>query len=984
MADAASPGTVRCSVLGPLHVEVDAAPVRIRPGHPEHLLAVLLAAQGDFVSVDQLVDRLWRDRPPSAAASTLHSHVRAVRSALGAGAHVLANERGRGYRIRLAPADPEGATLDLLEFRSHVAAARALVRGEEHDAARSELRCALELWRADQALPELVDDLDARSLVVELTSLREWAEQQSVDLAMRSGDPAAVVPDLEAALARDPADQRAAARLMRAYAASGRPERATAVYGELVRHLRERSGDVPLPELAELDGRILRHDPAVVGLSPGPVVTDPADAPAPPTLGAEMTSFVGRGAESDQLAAAIAGSRIVTLVGAGGCGKTRLAREVARRAAPAGGVRLAQLAGVDEGDAAAVVDASAAAFGVDARSAGELAAHVAADAREQLLVLDNGEHVLDALAVLTVTLLERAPSLRVLVTSREALHLPGERIVPLKPLPTAVAGAEGPSDGARLFVTRAVDAGWAADPEEVLGQPDSSRAVERICARLDGLPLAIELVAPLAGMYSLDDLERRLVEQPDVARPVRSPHLRQRTLGEVLDWSVARLDEHEHAALLAASTFTGTFTPEAFGAVVGRTAPGGRADAVGLLDALVSRSLLSPVVDDGPSRFRLLETVRAHTRRLARATGVADELAEAHARHHADHAAAAEHRLDELADLREAVLWCVESGRDELALRILDGVGVRLYRLALPASVVAWLERLGAGDGPHAPVALDLRATHALFSGDYEHLDRIAERTLAALVDAGDADRAARARVIAAFSFVLAGRGDDADRLLSELRADSHALDEWLGAWADAVEGLVARRAGHLDDAEAASRRALDAFVGRGDRLGTLLPTLNLGRVACERGDLDAGLGLLDRGTVIADGLGDHLGRTLGHAYAARVLLEAGRVDDAVDRLRLGLDSARSAPNRVLVASLLDYAAGALTVAGDDEAAAALVGAGGGCRPGGGRDPLGLSAPARERLGSAHFDAVAADGATRDLEAAIDMAITRLGSVVVP
>ena len=993
MADRPIAAQMRCSVLGPLRVSVGDDPARLRPGHPERLLALLLAAQGDFVSVDQLVERLWEGRPPSAAVATLHSHVRSVRGSLGAAGSVITNQRGRGYRVRLAPADAEGATLDLLDFRAHIGAARQLVQSDEIVAARTELQAALDCWHGTTAFPELADDLDARSLIVELTSLREWAEQQAVDLAMRSGDPSTVVPELEAALAREPTDQRTAARLMRAYASSGRPERASAVYGELVRLLRERSGDVPLPELAELDGQILRHDPEVVGLRTVTTVAEPVARPAAAGVGvgAELTSFVGRVAELAELDAAIDRSSIVTVVGAGGCGKTRLAREVARRRDGGSDVRLAQLADCPEGDAAAVLERIAGAWGLDADSLDDLARSLTSlGIGPSLLVLDNCEHVLDHAALAVVSLVERVPQVRVLVTSREALHLPGERIMPLPPLPTGGddgGGRAGPSDGARLFVERAVDAGWKVDAEEILGSTPAGRIVERICRRLDGLPLAIELVAPLASLHTLDELEQRLADQPDVDRTVRSPHLRQRTLGEVIDWSVSRLTEHEHAALLAASAFAGAFTREAFASVADSTFPSmSGADWPRLLDALVARSLLSPVPDGEVTRFRLLETIRAFTRRRARDLGFDEAVAAAHAHHFADAAAGladggAAHG-PEIAELRAALLWAIDVGRDDLGIRLLDGVNIRMYRLALPVTVVAWLERLGAGDGPHAPVALDLRATHALFSGDYERVDRIAERTLAVLADAGDARRTLRASVVAGFSYVLAGRNDEAAELISAARERSAELeDDWLAAWADAVDGLLARRDGRLDHAEAVSQRALSAFVALGDRLGPLLPILTLGRIECARGRLDAGMALLDRAVRAGEALGDHLVVTLGHAYAARVLLVEGRVDDALDRLVDGLDASRSVANRVLLASLFDYAAGALAALGDDENAARLVGRAQAERPSGERDPLGLSRPSIDRLGVTTFELLAVEGAELERRAAIDLAVDRLHAV---
>ncbi|MFI6595433.1 ATP-binding protein [Nonomuraea sp. NPDC050536] len=301
---------------------------------------------------------------------------------------------------------------------------------------------------------------------------------------------------------------------------------------------------------------------------------------------AARTSFVGRAGEREAVLAGFDGSRLVTLLGPGGVGKTRLAAEVAS-VLPYGGA-FVELVPVRDGF---VAQAVAAAFGVAERSEQPLEDAIAErlGKRHTLVVLDNCEHVLDAVAAFADRLLSDCPGVRILATSRERLGIPGERIVPVTPLPLA-------SDAERLFLDRARDAdpGFEA-PAGVIGE---------ICARLDGVPLAIELAAARSGTLGADGLLAALDDSLRLLSGGRGAAERHRSLGAVLGWSYDLLDEEERAFFRRLSVFVGGFDLDAVTAVA---ADGDRLAAVDVLARLTGKSL---VVRTG-SRWRLLETVRA-------------------------------------------------------------------------------------------------------------------------------------------------------------------------------------------------------------------------------------------------------------------------------------------------------------------------------------------------------------------------------------
>ncbi|MGW4104593.1 ATP-binding protein, partial [Streptomyces sp. NPDC004976] len=421
--------------------------------------------------------------------------------------------------------------------------------------------------------------------------------------ALALGEAERSLPDLTALCDGHPLDEPLQALRLRALRDTGRTAVALAAYEDVRRLLADRLGSDPGAELRSLHAELLNPEP-----EPAPPGT--AGSVPPGNLRARLTSFVGRERDIETIRADLVAARLVTLLGAGGAGKTRLSQEAAEtvRQTTPDGVWLAELAPVDDPDAVpeAVLTAVGARetvlYGAGAESmravtdrntdpVARLAEHCGP--RRMLLILDNCEHVVEAAAHLVEELLERCPGLIVLATSREPLGVRGELLRPVEPLPEPVA--------LRLLADRGVAArpGFRTDADD-----DTAAACAEICRRLDGLPLAIELAAARLRMLTprqiadrLDDRFRLLTSGSRTVLP------RQQTLRAVVDWSWDLLDEDERDVLCRLSVFAGGCDLAAAEAVCGPAA----LDALG---SLVDKSLVvaAPSGGDG-MRYRLLETV---------------------------------------------------------------------------------------------------------------------------------------------------------------------------------------------------------------------------------------------------------------------------------------------------------------------------------------------------------------------------------------
>ncbi|WUS96718.1 winged helix-turn-helix domain-containing protein [Streptomyces sp. NBC_00708] len=590
------------------------------------LLTVLALRPGRTVPVGVLVDEVWDGEPPADAPAALQALVGRLRRAIG---HQAVASAESGYRLA---AEPEA--VDLFRFeRLAGEGARALAEGDPARA-MSVLDDALALWRG----PALADLPDRYAAAARWTARRLDARRDRLAAALRLGRATEALPELTALCGEHPLDEPLQALRLRALRDAGRTAQALAAYDEVRTLIADRLGTDPGTELTTLYGELLRQEPA----PPAPVKPS---APAPlGNLRARLTSFVGRESEMAALRDDLSRGRLVTLLGPGGAGKTRLSQEVADTVDPGtwpDGVWLAELAPVD--DPEAVPEAVLAALGAretvlsgagsgelraaerasgDERAAGESLARLTeyCSRRRMLLLLDNCEHVIEAAAALADHLLARCPGLTVLATSREPLGVPGEAVRPVDPLPDPTA--------LRLLAERGAAArpGFRVDADEA-----TALAGAEICRRLDGLPLAIELAAARLRMLTpqqiadrLDDRFRLLTSGSRTVLP------RQQTLRAVVDWSWELLDDDERVTLRRLSVFAGGCTLEAAEAVCA-DGSGGAGDAARLLGSLVDKSLVvAAPAEDGQMRYRLLETVGEYAAERLEESGERDAVERRH------------------------------------------------------------------------------------------------------------------------------------------------------------------------------------------------------------------------------------------------------------------------------------------------------------------------------------------------------------------
>ncbi|MER6249089.1 BTAD domain-containing putative transcriptional regulator [Streptomyces griseorubiginosus] len=607
---------MRYRILGTTQaLRPDGTSVSVGGARLRALLTVFALRPGRTVPVSVLVDEVWDGEPPADATGAVQALVGRLRRALGAEA--VGSVDG-GYRLAATPDD-----IDLHRFERLVGDGTRALADQDPAKAAAVLDDALALWRG----PALADlpDRTAHAARAEARRLDALRARHAAALALGQAEHS--LPELTALCDSHPLDEPLQALRLRALRDTGRTAEALAAYEDVRQLLADRLGADPGPELRSLHGELLQTEP-----EPEP---EPVRAHRPPAgnLRARLTSFVGREADIEAIRGDLARARLVTLLGAGGAGKTRLSQEAGESVGEAArdGVWLAELAPVDDPDAVpeAVLTAVGARetvlYGAGAeaiRAANSerhddpverLAEHCGR--RRMVLILDNCEHVVDAAARLVETLLERCPGLTVLATSREPLGVPGELLRPVEPLPQPVA--------LRLLADR----GAAARPG--FRVEEDPEACAEICRRLDGLPLGIELAAARLRMLTprqiadrLDDRFRLLTSGSRTVLP------RQQTLRAVVDWSWDLLDEEEREVLRRLSVFAGGCDLAAAEAVCG---PG----ALEALGSLVDKSLVvaapSPGEGDGGMRYRLLETVAEYAgERLDERDGVRADAERAH------------------------------------------------------------------------------------------------------------------------------------------------------------------------------------------------------------------------------------------------------------------------------------------------------------------------------------------------------------------
>ncbi|WP_433198694.1 AfsR/SARP family transcriptional regulator [Nocardia sp. CA-107356] len=651
--------SVVVALLGEIALRRDGALMALPGARSRLLLAALALRPGRSRSAQALIDEVWGEQPPRAPMNALHTQVSRLRAALPDAALEIGPA---GYRLTLT-ADQ----VDLTLVDDLVRAARAKQANGDHAGCLAVLAQARSLWRgepgADLSPGDLADELRT-------AAAHRWSELAAIEVAARvaSGDLDGAVAITRRSAASKPLDEAAHATLMRLLAAAGRPNEALDVFASIRGRLVEELGADPGPALVELNTAILRGDPVpgfALRTDHGGVVPNPAPAMNSVTSGdptvavtagdsaarnstgrhsvaldsigrvsgsaaaasssvlsaiglrAAPNALLGRAADLDALEQLLHRSRVTTVLGPGGTGKTRVANELGARVARSESVVLVELASV-RADTAADADprADVEAAISTALGLGEIVRETAwrrstgysdagrrlrdaLAARSTLLILDNCEHLIDAVAEVVADLVGSCDQLSVLTTSRAPLAITAETVYPLAPLAIDAAG----SPATELFMARA----RAVRPTVRL----DPAVVARLCGTLDGLPLAIELAAARVRTMSVEEIETRLEHRFALLRSGdRSSPERHRTLHAVIAWSWNLLEESQQIALRRLCRFPAGFTLDAAEVVAGGPDVDDVATAV---DGLVSQSLLT-VLDDDESligtRYRMLETVR--------------------------------------------------------------------------------------------------------------------------------------------------------------------------------------------------------------------------------------------------------------------------------------------------------------------------------------------------------------------------------------
>jgi predicted ATPase/DNA-binding SARP family transcriptional activator len=639
------------------------------------VLALLVLEAGRVVPTGLLMEELWRGRPPPGAAATLRSYVSRLRAVLGP--DVVLEGSGGGYVITVRADD-----VDASRFQRLVAAGQAALDGGEPATAAGRFAEALGLWRGRA----LADVCDVEALALEsarLEELRLVAVEGRIEADIALGRHAHVIGELQRLVTESPARERLWRLLVLALYRDERQADALAAYGRARAMLADELGLEPGDELRRLHQAVLLQEVPV------------ARPPSRHNLPAPMTSFLGREADLARLQRLLGEARLVTLSGPGGAGKTRLAVEAGMRAVEVfpGGVWMADLAGISDPElvAARVMEA----LGV--RQDGDLSVIEALRYRlgvaEMVLLLDNCEHLLDACAGLAGALLRSSPGLRVLTTSREPLGLPGEVTYQVRPLAVPPDDPDANREAAtapavQLFLDRASAARGGPVAEAAL-----VATTGRICRKLDGLPLAIELAAARMGTLSAAEIEANLSDRfrfLGYRRPAADP--RHQALQTAMDWSYELLSHDERRMLCELSVFAGGIGLAQAAEVC---AAGDVAAALDVTDRLANKSLVTTEAAADGTRYRLLETVREYAaERLAEAGGTQA------ARDRHVHAflglAQRERRLPTLSldhdNFRAALEWSLEKG-GEAGARLAHALGGFWLARGMLAEGRDWLER---------------------------------------------------------------------------------------------------------------------------------------------------------------------------------------------------------------------------------------------------------------------------------------------------
>jgi predicted ATPase/DNA-binding SARP family transcriptional activator len=856
-------GALLVRALGPLEVVVDGLPVRLGGAKQRVVLACLILRANSVVSVDALVDAVWPEKPPARPTSVLQVYVANLR-------RLLEPDRAEGSTSTRLVSRPPGyslvvrdAEVDLLQFQERVSVGHAAAEEADLTGAAESLRQAVSLF-SGPVFPDLADVETFRAEVGELEERRLSAYQDLLDIDLALGRHASVLAEVQTLIAQHPFCERLWGSLVLALYRCDRQADALAASRQARRALADELGIDPGPALQQLERDVLRQDPSLA-------------APATPgqrrvrqrldNIPATLTSLVGREADLDELESELmsGSNRLITVTGPGGTGKTRLALAAASRIGPvmADGVCWVELAPLT--DSGQVPGTLAAALGVEVRNGSDPLVNATSFLRRRrlLLVLDNFEHI-EAAWPTVLHLLTAAPGLLVLVTSRRALQVRGEYDYELGPLELPPSDPQLPLrhlrdvPAVRLFVTR----GQAAYRHFSLTDGNAA-TVTRICRRLDGLPLALELAAAQLRHRTpeaiLHDVETSVTALPAAIRGLPE---RQVTLTATMSWSYELLDKSEQDLFDQLGVFASDPTVAAVDSICTSGARS-TAETAARLGVIADHSLLRRYTDPvGEPRVAMLQAIREFARDRLDTRADAVTVRRRHARYFLavaetfgprlfgpDQVSAFQRLQADAADLRSALAWAGGSDGSTLIAARLIGQLWHYWELtgdvadpcATAQTVVACAQDMDPGvAGP----ALSGTATMCWMLGRGEEATRLHGAALDAFAQAGDGDGVAWSRMCLGVQALEANELDAAQRLTREALTTSQASYR-TRACASAVLGLLAFYAHDHPRAHTLYEQSLDLARRTGDRWLLDLSLGNLAESAEQRGEYDTAEALL-------------------------------------------------------------------------------------------------------------------------------------------
>ncbi|HEY7049884.1 MAG TPA: BTAD domain-containing putative transcriptional regulator [Jatrophihabitantaceae bacterium] len=884
---------MQIAILGPLEVRDGDAVVDVAGSRLRSLLIRLALDAGRPVNAAALVDAVWGDQPPAEAANALQSLVSRLRRTLGGATTV--GQSPTGYRLAIEPDDVDATRFEQLARDG----ATALRAGKQSKAAET-LTQALALWRGP-ALADIADAPFALATVARLDDLHLAATLDRVEADLALGRAVDVVAELDGLCERHPLDERLSGLRMSALAAAGRQADALAEYDRIRSRLADELGIDPSAELQAVHVAVLRGETTARPAHPG--------RGARTNLRAQLTSFVGRDEEVARIGKLLDESRLVTLVGPGGAGKTRLAIEAGATLVDdvPDGIWFVELASVT--DAADVPQTVLGSLGLRESLVIENPTKLSArDAIGRLLealmdkrvvvVLDNCEHLIEATARLADHLLAQCPQLRIITTSREPLGIFGESLIVVPPLGQPAANAT-PGDAyafpsVRLFADRAV----AVRPEFAVDQANVADVIE-IVRRLDGLPLAIELAAARTRALPVDEIATRLSDRFRLLTGgSRTALPRHRTLRAVVAWSWELLSDAERLLVERLAVFPAGATPESAEAVCAdNEVPA--SDVLDLLASLVDKSLLQES-SDSPARFRMLETIREYGQERLADRGELTAVRDAHSRYFAEFVAEADPHLRRPEQLqwiarldaeRDNVLAAMrhfgDQGDAQRTLEMAVLMGWYWELIGSHAEALTWVNfALSVPGEADADVRVLAEALQVMSSANVPTLvppdematgtDRVAD--LARRVDEIDVSRFPMLHLMRIFLAIFAFDMDGVDERIEE---GLSSTDPWVKAAVRSFKAAMAENNGHVEAMRVEAEAAVEEFRSLGERWGLANSLQTLAMSKTMDGDLAGAIELFGEALALVSEMGAREDQALLRVRLADLWMRRGNFEAA-------------------------------------------------------------------------------------------------------